>query len=207
MLAGGRAAGHPSLAAVQASALLTTSSVSFANWAMISASWLRVTSPLNLWLSHRLLQRRKRDRFAIVMEEAATPAPHRAEQRRRSYCITSPLLTQYKRRVSKHIGTLVWWRICNRGRLKRFDAPIRYVPMASLPRHAPASSHASSTHHLEQRALHRGRTELDPRRSYRRGISVEADPLFELSPDWFSYPCHAGRDSSSVRTRRRARSN
>jgi hypothetical protein len=70
-----------------------------------------------------LLQRRNRDRFAIVMEEAATQP--QGEAKKAIICITRPLLTQYRRRVSKHIGTLVWWRICNRGRLKRFDALIR----------------------------------------------------------------------------------
>ncbi len=103
----------------QASVLLTTSSVSFANCAMISASWLRVTYPPTVALAP-LLQRRKRDRFAIVMEEAATQP--QGEAKKAIICITRPLLTQYRRRVSKHIGTLVWWRICNRGRLKRFDA-------------------------------------------------------------------------------------
>ena len=56
----------------QASVLLTTSSVSFANWAMISASWLRVTYPPQLWLSHRYFKGGIVIVFAIVMEEAAT---------------------------------------------------------------------------------------------------------------------------------------
>ena len=39
----------------------------------------------------------------------------------------SPLHCLRNTGVSKHIGTLVWWRISNRGRLKRFDALIKYV--------------------------------------------------------------------------------
>ena len=72
---------------------------------MISASWLRVTYPPQLWLSHRYFKVRNCDRFAIVMEEAATQP--QGEAKKAIICITRPLLTQYRRRVSKHIGTLV----------------------------------------------------------------------------------------------------